>query len=102
MHLARETDSPHVGRLQLRFLHDSSHSFHGRLPPVLRVLLTPQRFGMVAGVRRQRVCEDLAALVDGERFRAGSADVDAEVDAHWWLCESVGRERLLYALACES
>src|SRR5262245_56758171 len=56
---------------------------------------------MVARVRGERVREDLAALVDRECFRAGCADVDAEVDAHWWGFGSVGRKRLLYVLVCE-
>ncbi len=82
VHLAGKADRADVGRLELGLLHDGAHGFHRGLPPVVRVLLTPQRFGMVARVGGHRLAEDFAALVDGERFGAGRADVDAEVDAH--------------------
>ena len=60
VHLAREADRPHVGRLELRLLHDGADRLHRRLPPIVRVLLTPERFGMVARVRGHRLAEDFA------------------------------------------
>ncbi len=91
VHLAREADRANVGRFQLGFLHDGADGLHRGLPPIFRVLLAPERFGMVTRVRGQRLCQDFAAVVDRERFGAGRADVDAEVDAHWCVVVGVGR-----------
>ena len=53
VHLARQADRLHVGRLELGLLHDGPDRLHRGLPPILRVLLAPQRLGMVARVGGQ-------------------------------------------------
>ena len=82
VHLAGEPDRLHVGRLEFRLGHRLADRPDRRLPPVLGVLLAPQRFGEVAGVGFHGRGPDRALLVDGQGFGAGSANVNAEVDAH--------------------
>jgi hypothetical protein len=82
VHLAGQADRFDVGRLELCLLHDGPDGLYRGVPPVVRVLLTPERFGMVTGVGGHRLGQNLAAAVDGEGLGAGRADVDAEVDAH--------------------
>ena len=52
------------------------------LPPVVGVLLAPERLGEVAGIGFHGRGQDRALVVDGQGLRAGGADVDAEIDAH--------------------
>ena len=82
MHLSRKADRPHIARLELRLLHHGPYSLHGRLPPILRVLLTPHRFGMVARVDCGRVGQDFSPLVDSQCLRARRTNINAQIDAH--------------------
>ena len=78
MHLARQADRLHVGRLELRPADDAADRSHGRPPPIVRVLLAPQRLGVIDGIGLGRLGEDFAARVDRQGLGAGGADVDAE------------------------
>ena len=82
VHLAGEADGGDVGGLELGLLHDGADDLHRGLPPVLGVLLAPQRLGVGARVAGAGRGEDAAVGGDGEALGSGGADVDAETGGH--------------------
>ncbi len=51
VHLARQPDRLDVGRLQLGLLDDGAHRSDRRPPPIVGILLAPQRLGMIGRIR---------------------------------------------------
>ena len=82
MHLAGKADRLDIARLELGRLDHAADGGDGRLPPVVRVLFAPKRFGMVEWIGLQGGSEDVARGVDGQGFGARRADVDAQECAH--------------------
>ena len=68
--------------LSLAFLTTAADRLDRGLPPVVGVLLAPERLGMIGRIEAGGLGQDLAALVDGQRLGARGADVDAEKNAH--------------------
>ena len=82
VHLARQPDRANRGRLEFRLGHRLADRADRGLPPILGVLLAPERLGEVARVGLHGGGQDRALLVDGQRLGARGADVDAEKHAH--------------------
>jgi hypothetical protein len=82
VHLAREADRLDVSRFEFGFLDDRADGLDRGLPPVFRLLLAPQRLGVVRGVEARGLGQDFPLFVDRQRLGARGADVDAEKAAH--------------------
>src|ERR1044071_5689984 len=85
MHLAGQTDAGNLPRRHAK----SPDASDSRAPPILGVLLGPERFWRVQRVFGCRAGADGAVGVDQNCFDAGRADVDAQDVFHFIYCAGV-------------
>ena len=82
MHLAGEADGFDFGGFGFRFGDNGFDRGGSGLPPILRVLLSPEWLGGMQGIRLRGFSEDFAFFIDEDRLGGGGADIDAEEITH--------------------
>jgi hypothetical protein len=80
VHLARQPNRPHVGRLATGGGHRTADGRFNGLPPIFGILLAPQRPGMCAAIAGGALAQQLAGAIDGNGLGARGADIDAEIN----------------------
>ena len=78
----RRVDRPDLGRLDLGLLYRRTNRVDRGPPPVLGVLLAPQRLGMFAGVFFARFGQNLTGGINQQTLGGRRPDINAQEDAH--------------------